>query len=195
MISNEGFKYFQSQKYLSSFLCLPKCVQIIKKCVKNWFRVLMADNCGMHLKIKSSVVCLKEQTVLQTLHTKNYFIQWWKNGKRSFANHINTRTVQQDFSKIHVQIICYEERFMVTHMPLFLYFNFLTNVFSFFYFIKIIKILLLLSFQLWSIYYTNKRQGPFELYNPFSHLLSQRLKTLSLENLNMAHLFSSQNRS
>lgn len=58
---------------------------------------------------------------------------------------------------------------MVTHMPLFLYFNFLTNVFSFFYFIKIIKILLLLSFQLWSLYYTNKRQGPFELYNPFSH--------------------------
>lgn len=139
------------------------------------------------------MVCLKEQTVLQTLHTKNYFIQWWKNGKRSFANHINTRTAQQDFSKIHVQIICYEERFMVTHMPLFLYFNFLTNVFSFFYFIKIIKILLLLSFQLWSLYYTNKRQGPFELYNPFSHLLSQRLKTLSLENLNMAHLFSSQN--
>lgn len=132
MISNEGFKYFQSQKYLSSFLCLPKCVQIIKKCVKNWFRDLMADNCGMHLKIKSSVVCLKEQTVLQTLHTKNYFIQWWKNGERSFANHINTRRVQQDFSKIHVQIICYEERFMVTHMLLFLYFNFLTNVFSFF---------------------------------------------------------------
>lgn len=51
---------------------------------------------------------------------------------------------------------------------------------------------MLLSFQLWSLYYTNKRQGPFELYNSFSHLLSQRLKTLSLENLNMAHLFSSQ---
>lgn len=169
MISNEGFKYFQSQKYLSSFLCLPKCVQIIKKCVKNGFRDLMADNCGMHLINQELSGLSKGVDCITNFAHKKLFHSVVENGKRSFANHINTCTVQQDFSKIHVQIICYEERFMVTHMPLFLYFNFLTNVFSFFYFIKIIKILLLLSFQLWSLYYTNKRQGPFELYNPFSH--------------------------
>lgn len=133
MISNEGFKYFQSQKYLSSFLCLPKCVQIIKKCVRNGFRDLMADNCGMHLINQELSGLSKGVDCITNFAHKNYFIQWWKNGKRSFANHVNTRRVQQDFSKIHVQIICYEERFMVTHMPLFLYFNFLTNVFSFFF--------------------------------------------------------------
>lgn len=84
---------------------------------------------------------------------------------------------------------------MVTHMPLFLYFNFLTNVFSFFYFIKIIKIFLLLSFQLWSLYYTNKRQGPFELYNPFSHFFIIETESFELRKPNMAHFLSSQNRS